>query len=223
MPEGLCLVEVLRVRPVRRGFLVRFRVLRPKGFEAECEGAVLNARRRRDAVVFSNLLRKAKERGEGGRGGPVLAVFLRRGARRLLLGKPMFLMSVEEWDDLEALASSAERVLGEYCAQNGFRLYPSRRYNRREFRAWYVRTVWGRIRVGCPFFVKGRAFWVTAERWEGDRWVDVTEKTRVRVRAWVGYAPAHRAYHGSGNVLKKLLEVVEYYREKVDGRAPALP
>jgi hypothetical protein len=218
-PEGLCLVEVLGVRPVRRGFLVRFRVLRPSGFEGECEGVVLNGRRRRDAVVFSNLLRRAREGG----GSPVLAVFLRRGGKHLFLGKPMFLMSVEEWDDLDALASSVERILSDYCAQNGFRLFPSPRYNKREFRAWYVRTVWGRIRVGCPFFVKNRAFWVTAERWEGDRWVDVTEKTRVRVRAWIGYAPAHRAYHGSGNILKKLLEVVEYYREKVDGRAPALP
>jgi hypothetical protein len=182
--------EVLRVRA---------EVIRPVQFIIEA--LVVNTRASLNASVFERACSKSR----------TLAVSLAEESGRWFINKPIIPMTVEQWDSLVALMDDMEEILAGYCEQNGFTLIPSRRYTERSFRAWFIKMPHGGVRVGCPFLVHGRAFWITAVK----NGVDITEKTKKEVNAWVGYAPRYRIYHNNRAVARKVLEVVEYYRKKI--------
>jgi hypothetical protein len=184
--------EVLRVRA---------EVIRPVQFTIEA--LVVNTKASLNASVFERACSKSK----------ILAVSLAKKSDRWFINKPIIPMSVEQWDSLVALMDDMENILSDYCEQNGFTLIPSKHYTERSFRAWFIKMPHGGVRVGCPFLVYGRAFWITAVK----NGVDITEKTGKEVNAWVGYAPKYRVYHNNRAVAKKVLEVVEYYRRKICG------
>ena len=185
----------------KRVFRVEAEVVRPERFAVEA--LAVNTGVSLNASVFKRAYSKSK----------TLAVSLAEGSDCWFINKPIVPMTVEQWDSLTALMDGMEGILSDYCEQNGFTLIPSRRYTERSFRAWFIRMPRGGVRVGCPFLIYGRAFWITAVRGG----VDITEKTRKEVNAWVGYAPRFRAYHNNRAVARKVLEVVEYYRRKICG------
>jgi len=200
--KKIYLIDVISVvnAGVRKEVLcVGAEVIRPEQFTVEA--LAVNTKASLNASVFERAYSKSR----------TLAVSLARESDRWFINKPVIPMTVEQWDNLVALMDDMERVLADYCEQNGFILVPSRHYTERSFRAWFIKMPRGGVRVGCPFLVYGRAFWITAVK----NGRDITEKTRKEVNAWVGYAPKYRVYHNNRAVAKKVLEVVEYYRKKI--------
>jgi len=200
----LYLCEVVDVRDVgvrRKVLRVSMRVLRPLMFNAD--GVVVNTRNVHNASVFERVLEKSR----------TLVCNLEHAGKPgvYYVNKPIVPMSVSAWDSLVVLMNEIEAVLVDYCKQYGFVLIPSRHYTERSFRAWFIKMPNGGVRVGCPFLVWNRAFWITAVK----HGVDITEKTRKEVNAWVKYAPKYRVYHSNKAIMKKLLEVVDYYRRKI--------
>jgi hypothetical protein len=200
--KRIYLIDVVSVADigVRKEVLrVKAEVIRPEQFTIEA--LAVNTKASLNASVFERAYSKSR----------TLAVSLAKEPDRWFINKPIIPMSVEQWDSLVALMDDMENILAGYCEQNGFTLIPSRHYTERSFRAWFIKMPHGGVRVGCPFLVYGRAFWITAVK----NGVDITEKTRKEVNAWVGYAPKYRVYHNNRAVAKKVLEVVEYYRKRI--------
>jgi len=227
--DGIYLLKILRHWDIGKNkmvFKIKAKILRPLDFcNKELFLYVTNTKKHRNAQIIKGILQKKEQ--------PIILANLKTHDKKIWINKPIFEFSENDWDNLENLANTIEKYLSEWAKQYEADLKISPIYNSYEFRAWFLRwtlqpepthKIIKVIRVGCPFFVKYRAFWISAK--EIHVWIkphndvqvheiDLTEKTKIKVNAWLKYAPKYRVYHNNSNVIKKLLEVVEYYYKKL--------